>query len=108
MQSFLSVCELHSRLDANHIVNVPPGCFSGLRSLRHLWLDDNSLTEVPVEALEELPTLQAMTLALNHIAHVPDDAFSKLGRLVVLYVKETHAGVLMGCRMRCSLRNVHQ
>uniref|UniRef100_A0A3Q2DDM8 Leucine rich repeat containing G protein-coupled receptor 5 n=1 Tax=Cyprinodon variegatus TaxID=28743 RepID=A0A3Q2DDM8_CYPVA len=86
MQSFLSVCELHSRLDANHIVNVPPGCFSGLRSLRHLWLDDNSLTEVPVEALEELPTLQAMTLALNHIAHVPDDAFSKLGRLVVLHL----------------------
>uniref|UniRef100_A0A3B4XM39 G-protein coupled receptors family 1 profile domain-containing protein n=1 Tax=Seriola lalandi dorsalis TaxID=1841481 RepID=A0A3B4XM39_SERLL len=75
-----------SRLDANHISSVPIGCFSGLRSLRHLWLDDNSLTEVPVEALSDLPALQAMTLALNHISHVPDHAFSKLGRLVVLYV----------------------
>lgn len=77
---------LRSRLDANHISSVPIGCFSGLRSLRHLWLDDNSLTEVPAEALSELPALQAMTLALNHISHVPDHAFSKLGRLVVLYV----------------------
>uniref|UniRef100_A0A3Q3MIS1 Leucine rich repeat containing G protein-coupled receptor 5 n=1 Tax=Mastacembelus armatus TaxID=205130 RepID=A0A3Q3MIS1_9TELE len=59
-------------------------CFSGLRSLRHLWLDDNALTEVPVEALGDLLALQAMTLALNHISHVPDHAFSKLGRLVVL------------------------
>lgn len=74
------------RLDANHISSVPIGCFSGLRSLRHLWLDDNSLAEVPVEALSELPGLQAMTLALNHISHVPDYAFSRLGRLVVLYV----------------------
>lgn len=78
------------RLDANHISGVPIGCFSGLRSLRHLWLDDNSLTEVPVEALNELPALQAMTLALNHISHVPDHAFSKLGRLVVLYVQHGH------------------
>uniref|UniRef100_A0A3B4FUI5 G-protein coupled receptors family 1 profile domain-containing protein n=1 Tax=Pundamilia nyererei TaxID=303518 RepID=A0A3B4FUI5_9CICH len=85
-----SVCiSLHSRLDANHISSVPAGCFSGLRSLRHLWLDDNSLREVPVEALGELPALQAMTLALNHISHIPDHAFSKLGRLVVLYVYTT-------------------
>lgn len=87
-----SVCiSLHSRLDANHISSVPAGCFSGLRSLRHLWLDDNSLREVPVEALGELPALQAMTLALNHISHIPDHAFSKLGRLVVLYVYTTWA-----------------
>uniref|UniRef100_A0A3Q4HFE4 G-protein coupled receptors family 1 profile domain-containing protein n=1 Tax=Neolamprologus brichardi TaxID=32507 RepID=A0A3Q4HFE4_NEOBR len=81
---------LHSRLDANHISSVPAGCFSGLRSLRHLWLDDNSLREVPVEALGELPALQAMTLALNHISHIPDHAFSKLGRLVVLYDRVEH------------------
>ncbi|CAG5926605.1 unnamed protein product [Menidia menidia] len=74
------------RLDANHISRVPPGCFSGLRSLRHLWLDDNSLREVPAEALGELPALQAITLALNHIAHIPEHAFSRLGRLVVLYI----------------------
>ncbi|KAG7218916.1 hypothetical protein INR49_019416 [Caranx melampygus] len=77
-----------NRLDANHISSVPIGCFSGMRSLRHLWLDDNSLSAVPVEALSELPALQAMTLALNHISHVPDHAFSKLGRLVVLYASQ--------------------
>lgn len=69
---------------------VPAGCFSGLRSLRHLWLDDNSLAEVPAAALSELTALQAMTLALNHISHVPDHAFSSLGRLVVLYVQHSN------------------
>ena len=89
IMNFICNClcvSLYRRLDANHISSVPIGCFSGLRSLRHLWLDDNSLAEVPVEALSELPGLQAMTLALNHISHVPDRAFSRLGRLVVLYV----------------------
>lgn len=72
------------RLDANHISYVPPSCFNGLRSLRHLWLDDNALTEVPVQAFRSLSALQAMTLALNKIHHIPDDAFGNLSSLVVL------------------------
>ena len=85
---FLSLSFIHPsfprRLDANHISSVPPGCFSGLVSLRHLWLDDNALTEVPVSALGALPSLQAMTLALNRITHIPDRAFANLSSLVVL------------------------
>lgn len=72
------------RLDANHISSVPPSCFSGLYSLRHLWLDDNSLTEIPVQAFRSLSALQAMTLALNKIHHIPDYAFRNLSSLVVL------------------------
>ena len=72
------------RLDANHISTVPPGCFSGLHALRHLWLDDNALTEIPVQAFRSLPALQAMTLALNKIRHIPDYAFGNLSSLVVL------------------------
>ncbi|KAH0501900.1 Leucine-rich repeat-containing G-protein coupled receptor 5 [Microtus ochrogaster] len=74
----------HRRLDANHISYVPPSCFSGLHSLRHLWLDDNALTEVPVQAFRSLSALQAMTLALNKIHHIPDLAFGNLSSLVVL------------------------
>lgn len=72
------------RLDANHISYVPPSCFSGLHSLRHLWLDDNALTEIPVQAFRSLSALQAMTLALNKIHHIPDYAFGNLSSLVVL------------------------
>lgn len=72
------------RLDANHISYVPPSCFSGLHSLRHLWLDDNALTEIPVQAFRSLPALQAMTLALNKIHYIPDYAFGNLSSLVVL------------------------
>ncbi|MBZ3886261.1 Leucine-rich repeat-containing G-protein coupled receptor 5 [Sciurus carolinensis] len=72
------------RLDANHISYVPPTCFSGLHSLRHLWLDDNALTEIPVQAFRSLSALQAMTLALNKIHHIPDYAFGNLSSLVVL------------------------
>lgn len=72
------------RLDANHINYVPPNCFNGLVSLRHLWLDDNSLTEIPVQAFRSLPALQAMTLALNKIHYIPDYAFGNLSSLVVL------------------------
>ncbi|TKC38471.1 hypothetical protein EI555_004662, partial [Monodon monoceros] len=72
------------RLDANHISSVPPSCFSGLYSLRHLWLDDNALTEIPVQAFRSLSALQAMTLALNKIQHIPDYAFRNLSSLVVL------------------------
>ena len=89
---FLSLSFIHPsfprRLDANHISSVPPGCFSGLVSLRHLWLDDNALTEVPVSALGALPSLQAMTLALNRITHIPDRAFANLSSLVVLRSEE--------------------
>ncbi|KAF3826010.1 hypothetical protein GH733_006124 [Mirounga leonina] len=74
------------RLDANHISYVPPSCFRGLHSLRHLWLDDNSLTEVPVQAFRSLSALQAMTLALNKIHHIPDYAFGNLSSLVVLHL----------------------
>ncbi|KAM9071754.1 leucine-rich repeat-containing G-protein coupled receptor 5 isoform 7-T7 [Megaptera novaeangliae] len=74
------------RLDANHISSVPPSCFSGLYSLRHLWLDDNALTEIPVQALRSLSALQAMTLALNKIHHIPDYAFRNLSSLVVLHL----------------------
>lgn len=74
----------HRRLDANHISYVPPSCFSGLHSLRHLWLDDNALTEIPVQAFRSLSALQAMTLALNKIHHIPDYAFGNLSSLVVL------------------------
>ena len=72
------------RLDANRISSVPPSCFSGLHSLRHLWLDDNALTEIPVQAFRSLSALQAMTLALNKIHHIPDYAFGNLSSLVVL------------------------
>lgn len=72
------------RLDANHINYVPPNCFNGLVSLRHLWLDDNSLTEIPIQAFRSLPALQAMTLALNKIHYIPDYAFGNLSSLVVL------------------------
>lgn len=72
------------RLDANHISYVPPSCFSGLHSLRHLWLDDNALTDVPVQAFRSLSALQAMTLALNKIHHIADYAFGNLSSLVVL------------------------
>ncbi|KAF2974711.1 hypothetical protein EK904_001578 [Melospiza melodia maxima] len=74
------------RLDANHINYVPPNCFNGLVSLRHLWLDDNSLTEIPVQAFRSLPALQAMTLALNKIHYIPDYAFGNLSSLVVLHL----------------------
>ncbi|KAB1270421.1 Leucine-rich repeat-containing G-protein coupled receptor 5 [Camelus dromedarius] len=76
--------EMSLRLDANHISHVPPSCFSGLHSLRHLWLDDNALTEIPVQAFRSLSALQAMTLALNKIHHIPDYAFGNLSSLVVL------------------------
>lgn len=72
------------RLDANRISYVPPSCFSGLHSLRHLWLDDNALTDVPVQAFRSLSALQAMTLALNKIHHIADYAFGNLSSLVVL------------------------
>ena len=75
---------LPRRLDANRISSVPPSCFRGLHSLRHLWLDDNALTEIPVQALRSLSALQAMTLALNKIHHIPDYAFGNLSSLVVL------------------------
>lgn len=79
-----SICFSPRRLDANHINYVPPNCFNGLVSLRHLWLDDNSLTEIPVQAFRSLPALQAMTLALNKIHYIPDYAFGNLSSLVVL------------------------
>lgn len=81
-KSYISV--FLRRLDANHISFVPPNCFNGLVSLRHLWLDDNSLTDIPVQAFKSLPALQAMTLALNRIYHIPDYAFGTLSSLVVL------------------------
>ncbi|KFO36265.1 Leucine-rich repeat-containing G-protein coupled receptor 5 [Fukomys damarensis] len=74
------------RLDANHISYVPPSCFRGLHSLRHLWLDDNALTEIPAQAFRSLSALQAMTLALNNIHHIPDYAFGNLSSLVVLHL----------------------
>ncbi|NXY86466.1 LGR5 protein, partial [Alcedo cyanopectus] len=77
-------------LDANHINYVPPNCFNGLVSLRHLWLDDNSLTEIPVQAFRSLPALQAMTLALNKIHYIPDYAFGNLSSLVVLRLDANH------------------
>eukprot|EP00069_Balaena_mysticetus_P021115 bmy_13480T0 len=83
---FYSSGSTHERLDANHISSVPPSCFSGLYSLRHLWLDDNALTEIPVQALRSLSALQAMTLALNKIHHIPDYAFRNLSSLVVLHL----------------------
>lgn len=83
-KSIFSVSFSPRRLDANHINYVPPNCFNGLVSLRHLWLDDNSLTEIPVQAFRSLPALQAMTLALNKIHYIPDYAFGNLSSLVVL------------------------
>lgn len=84
LKSIFSVSSSPRRLDANHINYVPPNCFNGLVSLRHLWLDDNSLTEIPVQAFRSLPALQAMTLALNKIHYIPDYAFGNLSSLVVL------------------------
>lgn len=84
LKSIFSVSFCPRRLDANHINYVPPNCFNGLVSLRHLWLDDNSLTEIPVQAFRSLPALQAMTLALNKIHYIPDYAFGNLSSLVVL------------------------
>ncbi|XP_050311599.1 leucine-rich repeat-containing G-protein coupled receptor 5-like [Anthonomus grandis grandis] len=81
--SLTNVNMLVLRLTGNQI-QLTPGCFQSLASLRYLGLNNNTLNDIPEQAFTSLKTLRILDLSWNNLKKLEKRVFVELVNLEML------------------------